>query len=400
MLPERVPFMNRIARGGAAATAIGLVLGLAACTSDDAEPDSHGDHGEHAAGYVQTNLVANWDAYKPQIVEPDLKNAWGISMRPAGAGGHFWITANGTGKSFEYVGDVAGKKLFQDDLKEVTVPGAGKDAGTPTGTVFNAAGKGFVISQQVPGAGKVTQPATFLFATDTGRVTAWTEVKHDDGTASRPTDSVVTFDRSAQGASYLGMAISPTDSPTQRIYLADFGAKPGLVVLDDTFKPVKDAGFESPFADGYKPFNVQTIGDSVFVVYAEWDEPGEEEPGPGEGKVAEFSPEGKLIQKWDGGNYLNAPWGIAKAPEKGFGKYNGDLLVSNFGDGTIAVLDSKTHKAVDFLRRPDGLRVEIDGIWGLAFGNGESLGMSDALYFAAGPGPEADGIFGRLTWQG
>lgn len=389
--------MNRITRGGAGAAALGLVFSLAACTSDDADKAAMDDHGDHAsAGYVQTNLVANWDAYKPQIVEPDLQNAWGISMRPAGTGGHFWITANGTGKSFEYVGDVGGKDLYQDDLKEVTIPGVGKDAGTPTGTVFNETGKGFVISQDVPGEGKVTQPATFLFATDTGKVTAWTEVKHDDGTASRPTDSVVTFDQSAAGASYLGMAISPDDD---RIYLADFGAKPGLVVLDDKFKPVQGAGFESPFADEYKPFNVQTIGDSIFVVYAEWGEPGEEEPAPGEGKVAEFSADGKLVQEWDGGNYLNAPWGIAKAPEKGFGKYNGDLLVSNFGDGTIAVLDSKTHKAVDFLRRPDGLRVEIDGIWALAFGNGESLGMSDALYFAAGPGPEADGIFGRLTWQ-
>jgi uncharacterized protein (TIGR03118 family) len=389
--------MNRITRGGAGAAALGMVIGLAACTSDDADKAALDGTGGHAgAGYAQTNLVANWEAYKPQIVEPDLQNAWGISMRPAGAGGHFWITANGTGKSFEYVGDVGGEDLYQDDLEEVTIPGVGKDAGTPTGTVFNETGKGFVITQDVPGEGKVTQPATFLFATDTGKVTAWTEVKHDDGTASQPTDSVVTFDRSAQGASYLGMAISPDDD---RILLADFGAKPGLVVLDDTFKPVRDAGFTSPFPDAYKPFNVQTIGDSIFVVYAEWGEPGEEEPAPGEGKVAEFSADGELVQEWDGGNYLNAPWGIAKAPEKGFGEHNGDLLVSNFGDGTIAVLDSKTHKAVDFLRRPDGHRVEIDGIWALAFGNGESLGMADALYFAAGPGPEADGIFGRLTWQ-
>jgi uncharacterized protein (TIGR03118 family) len=391
--------MNRITRGGAGATALGLVAALAACTSSDADQSAAPHPGQVPGGYAQTNLVANWDAYKPQIVEPDLQNAWGISMRPAGAGGHFWITANGTGKSFEYVGDVGGKDLYADDLKEVTIPGVDKDAGTPTGTVFNESGTGFVIHQEVPGEGKVTQPATFLFATDTGKVTAWTEVKHDDGTASRPTDSVVTFDQSAQGASYLGMAISPADSPTQRLYLADFGAKPGLVVLDDAFKPVINAGFASPFPDAYKPFNVQTIGDSVFVVYAEWGEPGEEEPGPGEGRVAEFTPGGKLIQTWDGGNYLNAPWGIARAPEKGFGTYSGDLLVSNFGDGTIAVLDSTTHKAVDFLRRPDGLRVEIDGIWGLTFGNGESLGRSNALYFAAGPGPEADGIFGRLTWQ-
>lgn len=372
-----------IRRVALAALALSAGATLAACAAEKTE------------GYVQTNLVANWDAYHPQIVEEDLKNAWGISMRPAGAGGHFWITANGGGASFEYVGDVDGEKLHQDDLKEVSIPGVAEEAGTPTGTVFNDLGEGFVIEQEIDGK-DVTQPAKFLFATDEGLVTAWTEVKHNDGTFSRPGDSVVVWDDSENAASYLGMAISPDED---RLYLADFGAKPGLVVLDDSFKRVAEPGFESPFPAEYQPFNVQTLGDSVFVAYAEWEEPGEEEPAPGEGQIAEFTADGELVAAWDGGRYLNAPWGMAMAPEDGFGVASGDLLVSNFGDGTIAVLDSKTHKAKDFLRQPDGNRVEIDGIWGITFGNGESLGMADALYFAAGPGPEADGIFGRLTWQ-
>jgi uncharacterized protein (TIGR03118 family) len=140
----------------------------------------------HDAGYAQTNLVANWDAYDPLIVEEGLENAWGISLRPAGAGGHFWVTANGSGASYEYVGDVNGEELTQDDLKEVTIPGVDGDEGTPTGTVFNDHGKGFVISQK---AGKTTLdgPATFLFATDTGQVTAWTEREEADGIFGRLT---------------------------------------------------------------------------------------------------------------------------------------------------------------------------------------------------------------------
>ena len=36
--------------------------------------------------YVQTNLVANKKAYKPQLpVEKNFINAWGIAIRPAGA---------------------------------------------------------------------------------------------------------------------------------------------------------------------------------------------------------------------------------------------------------------------------------------------------------------------------
>jgi uncharacterized protein (TIGR03118 family) len=374
----------------APAAALALVAGLTACSTEN----SAGAEDAHESGYLQTNLVANWDAYHPQIVEPELKNAWGISLRPAGAGGHFWITANGSGTSFEYVGDVNGDKLFQDDLKEVTIPGVDGEPGTPTGTVFNDHGKGLVITQEIDGA-PVTQPAKFLFSTDTGQVYAWTEVKNEDGSTSRPTDSVEVHD--SAGASYLGMAISPAND---RLYLADFGDHPGLVVLDDRFRPVADAGFANPFGKKFQPFNVQTIGESVFVTYAAWGSPGEEEPAPGAGRIAEFSADGELVTTWDGGHYLNAPWGVAQAPDEGFGAADGALLVSNFGDGTIAVLDPETHEAVGFLRRPDGHRVEIDGLWGITFGNGESLGRADALYFAAGPGPEADGIFGRLTWEG
>jgi uncharacterized protein (TIGR03118 family) len=204
------------------------------------------------------------------------------------------------------------------------------------------------------------------------------------------------LDNSAAKAAYFGLAISPKND---RLYLANFGDNPGIQVLDDHFKPVANAGFQSPYIHAYKPWNVQTIGDHVFVLYAESDEFAEEEPGPGEGKIAEFTADGQLVAKWDGGNYVNAPWGIAMAPATGFGPYSGKLLVGNFGDGTIAVLDPATHKAIDFLRRPDGNRVEIDGLWGLTFGNGESLGQKNALYFAAGPGPEADGLFGRLTYS-
>jgi uncharacterized protein (TIGR03118 family) len=393
--------LRRTAPLAAAALALGLALGLlAGCSGDssaDNDSDSNADSEQAGSqpGFVQTNLVANWEAYNPQIVEPELENAWGISLRPAGAGGHFWITAQASGKSFEYVGDVGGKDLFQDELKEVTIPEVAADTG-PTGTVFNEKGDGFVITQKLEDGEEVTAPAKFLFATDSGIVTAWTERENEDGTKSFPATSEIVFDQSKQGSSFLGMAITPAND---KILLADFGKKPGLVVVDDKFQAVKNPGFASPFAKQYQPFNVQTIGESIFVTYAAWAEAGEEEPAPGEGRLAEFSADGKLIAKWQGGKYFNAPWGVTKAPDSGFGEYDGALLVSNFGDGTIAALDLETHQAIDFLRRPDGHRVEIDGLWDIKFGNGENLGRNDALYFAAGPGPEADGIFGRLTWQ-
>ncbi|MGQ0466522.1 MAG: TIGR03118 family protein [Sporichthyaceae bacterium] len=378
-----------------AAVAAMLCLPLSGCGGDDEKPAASASGAAREGGYEQVNLVANDASYRPQIVEPDMRNAWGISLRPAGAGGHFWITASATGKSIEYVGDVGEKNLFQDGLTVVSVPGVEKpEQGTPTGTVFNEKGPGFVITQQA-GTEKITAPAKFFFATDEGLLTAWTERKNADGTFAWPSGSEVVFDRSKAGGKFFGVAISPAND---RLYLADFGEKPSVVVLDEKFAPLPEAGFANPFEKEYAPFNVQTIGNSVFVAYAKWAEAGEEEPAPGDGRLAEFSPDGELIATWDGGRYLNAPWGIAQAPSTGFGKHNGALLVSNFGDGTIVALDPATRKVTDFLRRPDGHRVEIDGLWDVKFGNGQSLGQANALYFAAGPGPEADGIFGRLTW--
>jgi hypothetical protein len=98
----------------------------------------------HAAGYIQTNLVASTEAYGADILDPSLINAWGIAIRPAGLGGHFWVESNGGGTTNQFIGDVGGTPLYADDLRLVTVPGptAGQavSVGTPTGVVFNVAG--------------------------------------------------------------------------------------------------------------------------------------------------------------------------------------------------------------------------------------------------------------------
>ena len=122
---------------------------------------------------------------------------------------------------------------------------------------------------------------------------------------------------------------------------------------------------------------------------------GEEASGAGLGGLAQFDASGALMHTWDDRGLLNAPWGVAFAPDD-FGIYSGKLLVGNFGDGTIVAFDPATHRAIDYLRDDQGNIISIDGLWGLQFGNGASLGMSNALYFAAGPQGETEGLFGRL----
>jgi uncharacterized protein (TIGR03118 family) len=364
--------------------------------------------------YDQTNLVANKAEYHPLIVDPTFVNAWGISNRPAGAGGHFWVTAAGSGISYEYVGDVNGKPLFQDDLQEVTIPGPNGEPGTPTGTVFNGS-QNFVITQDFP-SGAITAPTKFLFATENGVISAWTERKRADGKLDWPSAAIPVIDRSAQGSKYFGIGV---DKAGNHLYAADFGKNPQIQVFDGKFQDITaSSGFKNPFDGGdgvqpgeYAPFNVQGLGsdsaETIFVTYAQTradpEQPGqiyagEENAGTGLGKIAAFDTQGHLLRTWGDGGLLNAPWGVAYAPEN-FGKFSNALLVSNFGDGTVTAFDPKTYQAIDYLRDAAGKPIQVSGIWGLLFGNGASLGDTDSLYFAAGPEDEGDGIFGRLRWD-
>src|SRR6201984_387542 len=71
--------------------------------------------------YVNTVLVANDPKYHPQLIDKKMVDAWGVCIRPPGAGGHFWIANAATGTSVEYIGDVNANPLHQDGLKTVTL---------------------------------------------------------------------------------------------------------------------------------------------------------------------------------------------------------------------------------------------------------------------------------------
>lgn len=376
--------------------------------------------------FVQTNLVANRASYAPEILERKLVNAWGLAIRPAGAGGHFWVT--GKDISFEYVGDVKAsadaklRPLHMDKLAYVHVPVTGDEQFT-TGVVFNDSKDTFVITQDVADAAPITAPAKFLFSGDSGLISAWTERKKDDGSFDRPVDALTVIDRSKDGAQYFGLTLS---HDYQKLYAANFGVQPGIEVFEGDFTP-SPIRFDQPFDTNtngmvdpgeYAPFNIQALttpaGDHhIFVSYAKTQQcpaaeikknhckkneifAGEEDTSkPGQGRIAEFTEDGKLVAVWPDAGKLSAPWGMVFAPQD-FGALSGALLIGNFGSGTIAAFDSQTHQFIDVMRNSKGKTVRIEKLWGLLFGNGESLGDRDALYFAAGPKDEKDGVFGSL----
>lgn len=382
-----------------------------------------GDSGQPSDNnrFVQANLVSNNAVFQPQILDTTMVNAWGIAIRPAGAGGHFWVTASST--SYEYVGDVNGTPLFQDSLKTVTlplsqeIPVSGDPVGAANGVVFNP-GPNFVITQDHPN-GPITSFARFIFVSDNGVLSAWTERPRPGGGFDRPSVALTMQDYSAGGSSFFGLAISPAQD---KLFAVDFGANPApdgaanpkIRVFDSFFNEEPLAGrFPNPFLspEGFKvgdlvPFNIQTLTydgiTSVFVTYVNtsMDENGQlvvavEDAGRGRGRLVEYTPDGNMVAVWDDRGTLNGPWGMVVAPAN-FGAMSNMLIVGNFSDGTLVGFDTRTRRATEFMRDTKGNVIKLQGLWALLFGNGASLGDTNALYFASGPADETDALFGSL----
>jgi uncharacterized protein (TIGR03118 family) len=319
--------------------------------------------------YVRVDLVSDQGGVQVRRPVPELVNGWGLAAGPSTP---WWVNAAETGKSLIFNG--RGKK----SSLVVTV------LGVPTGIVFNG-GSGFVV----PSAGA----ARFLFASADGTISAWSP------SHVPVTDAVVVVDNSASEASYTGLAIDSTTAGT-RIYAADFH-NARVDVFDSAWNPVSVGGaFTDPnLPDGYAPFGIQTLAGSVFVAYALQDEDGEEEvQGKGLGVVDKYDLSGHFMARVATGGALDAPWGMAMAPQN-FGRFGGKLLIGNLGNGRINVYDPVTFQARGFLKGEDGKAIVIDGLWGIAFGNGNAAGLTNSLFFAAGPDDEEHGLFGRIDPQ-
>jgi uncharacterized protein (TIGR03118 family) len=301
-------------------------------------------------------------------LDPDLVNGWGIVASPTSP---WWVSDEGTQKSTLYNGNT-GLKLGL----VVTVPGG------PTGIVFNGT-PDFKVD-----AGTGPLAARFIFATEDGHIAGW------NGVGTLAITAVSTAD-----AVYLGLA-NASNGGANFLYAANFSAA-RIDVFDKNYAPATLAGdFTDPgLPDGYAPFNIQTIGGVLYVAYAKQNEDGDEEvAGEGFGYVSSFGTDGSFLGRVASAGELNAPWGLALAPAN-FGKFSGDLLVGNFGDGRIHAFrageDGWEEHGV--LKGIDHTPIEIDGLWGIGFGNGANSGPTNTLFFASGPDDEAHGLFGSIT---
>ncbi len=322
--------------------------------------------------YRQINLVSDL-AGVAQLQDTNLVNAWGISFNSMSP---FWVSDNGTGKSTLYsvTNDSSGTPIASKVPLEVNIPGEGN----PTGQLFNNT--------------SAFHGDAFIFASEDGTISGWRPALGTNAEVLATNNNAV----------YKGITLS-SNSAGPVLLAANFSEATIDVYTNGGTGAVLAAQFSDTAApNGYAPFNVQEIDGIIFVTFAKQDEAREDDvQGRGNGLIDIFDPITGVFTRFAtgsdaGGNVhaMNSPWGIALAPST-FGRHAGQLLVGNFGSGTIMTFGADG-AFEGLLKGVHGGAITIDGLWGLTFGNGSRAGTTDTLFFSAGPNDESNGLFGAI----
>lgn len=321
--------------------------------------------GEHAGTFQQVNLVSDQPGVAA-LTDPALVNPWGISHL---ANSPVWVSDNGADVTTLYRTDTAGSPVTKVPIT-VSIPG-----GAPTGQVANDT-TAFVV----PGTG---QPARFIFVSENGDLSAW-----NGGTSA-------VLVAHSDGAVYKGLAL--VHAASGPLLLATNFHDNRVDVFNGSFAPVSTPWMfhDRWLPRGYAPFNVAEVNGQVFVSYAKQDAARHDDvAGPGHGFIDVYTDSGSFVRRFATHGVLDSPWGMTVAPAT-FGRFAGDLLVGNFGDGLIHAFDLRTGRVVGTLRAASGRPLVIDGLWALVVGD-PVAGGTGAVWFSAGPDNEQHGLVGLL----
>jgi hypothetical protein len=292
-----------------------------------------GDNDDRLNRYVSTNLTSNQLRAAPNT-DAVLQNAWGVAFTPGAS--PFWIADNATGCSTLYDGQGAIASTLQ-----VKIP-------LPNGDTSTAC-----------------QPVEYRSAL---------VLRDEKGRGGVPHDA------GRRGRCCPWRMLGPATATSNGLYV-----------------PVTtDGGFKDPdIPSGFAPFGIQNINGNLFVTYAKQNGVKHDDvAGPGNGFVDIFDTDGHLLRRFASRGALNSPWGVARA-SYAFGRFSGDVLIGNFGNGQVNAFDSDG----DFLGTLSDVKgkpLVIDGLWTLTLGGGKNSN-EDTLYFTAGPNGETDGLFGTIT---
>ncbi len=323
--------------------------------------------------YQQTNLVSN-TLHVAARTQRNLVEPWGLAPSP---GGDFVIVNNGGGtfESFDASGDLTSLvTLVAAPPPLETNPGPSAVAANLTGT--------FVV----PGTGV---PSPFLFATTDGTIS----IQYADRNGDILETTLLEVNNS-QTAVYTGLAVLAPNCCAPFLAAANFKENS----IDTYMGFFALLGIPGAFIDrslprGYAPFNIQVIGSQVFVTYA-LQNPNRNAPvvGPGNGIVDIYELDGSFVKRFASHGPLNAPWGVAKASAE-FGLFSNDILIANFGDGTINAFNPITGVFAGQIKNPAGEAIANPGLRGIEFG---AAGNANTLYFTSGIAGKPS-LFGSIS---
>ena len=369
-------------------------LALAACGgADGGGGTSSQPAGTPSPALIDAAIVSNKDGVVAAMttIDANLSNPWGLAVAP---GLPFWIADNNSNLTTLYsgTGSVETQTVTGSTDVGITIPAsaAGVPA-NPTGQVYNGS-DGFLIATS-----RGEEPAQFIFDGEGGTIAAWA-VDSGSSAVTVYDDGVV---NGANHAVYKGLAVA-TVNGAPFLYATDLHNSK-VDVFDTHF--AKPANMQGKFLDpalpsGYAPFGIVTLEGRLYVTYASQDGAKHDETiGAGLGYVNVFDLSGNLVSRFASAGVLNAPWGIAVAPA-GFGSFEGDLLIGNFGDGRINVFrpnGTGEATAIGPLTVSNGGTVVIPGLWGLVFGNGDADKPVTTLFYTAGFANQTDGVFGTIA---
>jgi len=351
-------------------------------------------HPDDLKNFKQVNLVANKSEYQPVTIDPTLLNGFGIAWSPTGIA---WVNSVGGHVSELYSAEGAIVRA------PVNIPSPTDSiGGLPCGIVFSG-GKGFNLPNG---------PSLFLFTGFDGVLSGW------NGASGNNAQRL----KASAGNSYTGLAIG-VNAGNNFIYGANFGAK-RIDVWDTAFHRIPMVFTDPDLPDTYSPYNIQAVGDYLFVLYAELSTSGSTAghgiAGAGKGYVSVFKTDGSFVKRFASKGSLNIPWGITQAPgsflekndmtmeaKSNSGINSNDanhdpkdpvILVGNFGDGHINVYSEDARYLGQL--QSHNQTIAIDGLWALSFAPSTATAIDpNRLYFTAGPKNESDGIFGYLIKQ-
>ena len=197
-----------------------------------------------------TNLVTDDQGVRSaMITDPLLRNPWGISHS---ASSPFWVSDNGTGVSTLYKVDPTTNAVSIQSLV-VAIP----DAGSVTGQVFNTASGTGAFNGNL-----------FLFVSEDGSISGWRGAL---GTTAERLQIPLTDNV------YKGTTLDTTGGHSY-LLSANFHTGTIDVLKGEAGTPDLAGKFIDPGTpSGYAPFNIQLLGNRIYVTYAMQDASGHDD---------------------------------------------------------------------------------------------------------------------------